>query len=153
MKTSANGIGLIKLSEDCKLTAYLDSSKIPTIGYGHTGSVNGKPIVAGVTKITQQQANDLLANDLVQFENGINKTVTVKLNQNQFDALVSFSYNNGLGGLQNLVKSSGLNQGLYQDVPQHMIKYDKAIVNGELVEIQGLRNRRIREISLWNKPC
>lgn len=147
MKTGKNGILLIKMSEGCRLTAYKDCVGVPTIGYGWTGLINNKKIISGVTKITQQQADNLLITGLVKYENYVNQTVKVKLNQNQFDALVSFTYNLGLGGLQQLVKSSNLNAGKYQDVPKHIILYDKA--GGK--EIQGLKNRRLREIALWNK--
>ena len=147
MITGNGGKILIKMSEGVRLTAYKCPAGIPTIGYGHTGTVNSKPIIANVTKITQKQADLLLTNDLKRFENAVNKNVKVKLTQNQFDALISFTYNLGEGGLQQLIKCSGLNQGKYQNVPAHMIQYCKA--NGK--ELQGLKNRRMREIVLWNK--
>jgi lysozyme len=147
MITGEGGRALIRASEGLRLVAYKCPAGIPTIGYGHTGLVNGKPIVANVTKITQNVAEQLMTNDLHKFEKNITDTVKVKLTQNQFDALVSFTYNLGLGGLRQLVKCSGLNQGKYADVPAHMIQYCKA--NGK--ELPGLKNRRLREIVLWNK--
>ena len=151
MITGEAGRALIRASEGLRLTAYKCPAGVPTIGYGWTGLVNGKPIIAGVTKITQNQAENLLTEGLKLYEKYVNNNVKVKLTQNQFDALVSFTYNNSLGGLLCLIKSSGLNQGKYQDVPSHLIQYDKATVNGKLQELQGLKNRRLREIVLWNK--
>lgn len=135
------------------IVAYDDGSAVPTIGYGHTGLVNGKPIVIGKTKITVAQAELFLTQDVKHFENSINTLVKVKLTQNQFDALMSFTYNNGAGGLQNLIDSSGLNLGHYAEVPYHLIQYDKARnpKTKELEYSEGLHKRRLREIVLWNK--
>ena len=106
LSCSPNGQTLIKKFEGLRLTAYQDMVGVWAIGYGHTG-----PDVKPGLTITQQQADQLLINDLVRFNNGVNALVTVKLNQNQFDALVSFSYNLGLGSLQNSTLLRLLNQG------------------------------------------
>ena len=90
MKTSINGIRLIKQFEGCRLEAYKCPAGRLTIGYGHTGS----DVKVGM-KINQAQATALLIKDVAKFEKIINETVKVKLNQNQFDALVSFVYNVG----------------------------------------------------------
>lgn len=151
MNTAESGKALIRACEGLRLTAYKCPAGVPTIGYGWTGLINGKPIIAGVTKITQDEAEKLLTEGLKKYENYVNKNVKVKLTQNQFDALVSFTYNNGEGGLQAMIKSSGLNQGHYENVPARIILYCKANVNGKLQELQGLKTRRLREIVLWNR--
>lgn len=93
MKISEKGINLIKKFEGCKLTAYKCPAGIWTIGYGHTRNVHKGE------KITQQQADELLKQDLLVYEAGIN-VMRLNINQNQFDSLVSFAFNLGLGALQ-----------------------------------------------------
>ena len=95
---------LIKDFEGERLIAYQDSVGIWTIGIGHTGKVDGKNICQGM-KITSQKSEELLKADIEYFENAVNK-INFLLNQNQFDALVSFSFNCGIGNLQTLVKKS-----------------------------------------------
>jgi len=90
MKTSQKGIDLIKAHEGCRLEAYVCPAGKNTIGYGHTG----KDVFPGMN-ITQGRAEDLLAKDLERFEVLINQFVTSPINQDQFDALVSFTYNIG----------------------------------------------------------
>ena len=104
MKTSEKGIELIKRFEGCRLTAYKCPAGVLTIGYGHTYGV--KPLM----KITQQQADTLLKGDLMIFEAGIN-VLNLNINQNQFDALVSFAFNLGLNALNRstLLKKIRLN--------------------------------------------
>ena len=106
MKISQNGINLIKQFEGCRLTAYkpVPTEKYYTIGYGHYGAD-----VAPGMKITQAQADAFLLSDLQKFENAVNAT-GLKLNQNQFDALVSFTYNCGAGNLKKLVTGRTLPQ-------------------------------------------
>jgi GH24 family phage-related lysozyme (muramidase) len=88
MNISKVGIELIKKFEGCVLFGYKDPVGIPTIGYGHTGGV-----VVG-QRISQARADELLKQDLKRFEKAVND-LGLKLNQNQFDALVSFAYNVG----------------------------------------------------------
>ena len=91
MKTSDNGINLIKEFEGCMLTAYRCPAGVLTIGYGHTGS----DVKAGM-KITKEKATELLKKDLIKFEKHVMKYDNVyHFNQNQFDALVSFAFNIG----------------------------------------------------------
>jgi len=91
MKTSEKGINLIKKHESLRLNSYLCPAKVWTIGYGHTRTaVNNM-------KITEKQAVDLLVSDLSVAETGINVlTKNINLNQNQYDALVSFVFNVGV---------------------------------------------------------
>lgn len=100
MKTSRKGIDFIKSFEGLCRTAYrLPGETYYTIGYGHYGA-DVKP----GQEVTVQQAEALLARDLVRFEGWVAQYTSFPLNQNQFDALVSFCYNCGPGNLRQLVE-------------------------------------------------
>lgn len=96
MNIEETTIKLIQNFEGCRLQAYQDVVGVWTIGYGCTYYEDGAPIKQGDI-ITQQRADELLINTLKPFADGINKLVTAKLTQNQFDSLVSLSYNIGRG--------------------------------------------------------
>ncbi len=102
------GLELIKQFEGLRLTAYQDSGGVWTIGYGHTG-----PDVRPGMTITRARAEQLLENDLREFERGVSRLVRVPLNSNQFSALVSFAFNVGLGNLQGSTLLRLLNRGDY----------------------------------------
>ena len=105
MKISEKGLNLIKEFEGCQLIAYRCPSHVLTIGWGHTGDVYEGQI------ITQEQADNLLINDMAEYENYVNNSneLTFTPNQNQFDALVSFAYNCGPGNLKTLVQNRDAN--------------------------------------------
>lgn len=94
MKTSKNGLELIKRHEGCRLTAYKCPAGVWTIGYGHTGG----DVTPGMT-ITTRRAEELLIEDIRWAEDAVNRE-SLRLNQNQFDALVSFVYNVGAGNFR-----------------------------------------------------
>lgn len=94
MKTSQNGIDLIKKFEGCSLKAYKCPANITTIGYGQTFYLDGSKVKMGDV-ITQKQAESLLVTLLPKYEKTVLNSVKVPLNQNQFDALVSFCWNCG----------------------------------------------------------
>jgi len=95
MKINLEGINLIKSFESCRLKTYLDSKKIPTIGWGNTFYENGTTVKLGDV-ITQDRADRLFLNILAIFESGVNQLVKSNINQNQRAALISFAYNVGL---------------------------------------------------------
>ncbi|WP_047238415.1 lysozyme [Chromobacterium subtsugae] len=144
MKTNAAGISLIKQFEGVRLAAYQDMEGVWTIGYGHTG-----PDVKKGMAITQQQADQLLAEDLQTFETGVGKAVTVPLNENQFSALVSFSYNLGLGNLRSSTLLRLLNKGDYAGAAAQFPRWDRA--GGQVVP--GLLRRRQAEQALFLTPA
>ncbi|WP_043611600.1 lysozyme [Chromobacterium violaceum] len=144
MKTNAAGISLIKQFEGVRLAAYQDMVGVWTIGYGHTGP----DVKAGMT-ITQQQADQLLAADLEKFETGIRKAVIVPLNANQFSALVSFSYNLGLGNLRSSTLLRLLNKGDYNGAAAQFPRWNRA--GGQAVP--GLTRRRKAEQALFLTPA
>ena len=139
MKTSDKGIELIKQFEGCRLTAYkpVASEKYYTIGYGHYGS----DVTPGMT-ISQADANEFLRRDLGKFELYVTKT-GLQLNQNQFDALVSFTYNCGPGNLKKLVNGRTIPQ-----IADALLKYNKA--GGKVMK--GLTRRREAERALFLTP-
>jgi lysozyme len=99
MKSSDNGIRLIQEFEGLRLTSYLCSAGVATIGYGATFYQDGSKVKLGQT-ITRDQANQLLKDHLKEFEGAVIGLLnTTKVNQNQFDALVSFTFNLGAGNL------------------------------------------------------
>jgi lysozyme len=139
---SQTGINLIKSFEGCRLTAYkpVRTEKYYTIGYGSYGA----HVTEGMT-ITQQQADELLVKDLARYVFYVNDQyhcpVTESLNQNQFDALCSFTYNCGNGGLRNLCKGRTIEQ-----IAEHIPDFNKA--GGEI--LKGLVRRRKAEVDLYN---
>ncbi|WP_440216936.1 lysozyme [Chromobacterium piscinae] len=143
MKTNTAGINLIKQFEGVRLQAYQDAVGVWTIGYGHTG-----PEVKAGIRISQQQAEQLLAADLEKFETGVGKAVTVPLNANQFSALVSFSYNLGLGNLQSSTLLRLLNKGDYTGAAGQFPLWNKAGGN----VLPGLSRRRLAEQTLFQTP-
>lgn len=110
MNISKNGIELIKRFEGLELKAYPDSVGVWTIGYGWTQAVDGKKIAPGM-KIDQATADRLLKCGVVQYEQGVNQLVKVRITQGQFDALVSFAYNLGLRSLSTSTLLRKLNNG------------------------------------------
>ncbi|UQZ76861.1 hypothetical protein C2I17_21220 [Niallia circulans] len=142
MKLSNNGLSLIKSFEGVRLTAYkaVPTEEHWTIGYGHYG-----PDVRKNQTITQAQADAYLKSDVARFEKAVNDYVKVPLTQNQFDALVSFTYNCGAGALQRSTLLELLNQGKYEDAAD---QFDVWIKSGNKV-LNGLVKRRAQEKELF----
>ena len=136
MKTSEKGLALIKSFEGCKLEAYKCPAGVWTIGYGHTAGVK-----KGM-KITQAQADSFLKSDVEKYETYVNNK-NLNLNQNQFDALVSFTYNCGAGNLSTLVKGRTL-----AEISNALLLYNKA--SGKV--LAGLKRRREAERALFITP-
>ena len=97
MKLSAAGLALIEEFEGLRLESWQGPPGIWTIGYGTTRR-DGRPVEEGEA-CTQQQAEEWLSNDVAESEGSVNELVAVPVSQNQFDALVSFTYNLGRGSL------------------------------------------------------
>lgn len=110
MKMSADGRKRLIAREGKKLRAYKDSAGVWTIGVGHTTAAGAPTVIAGLT-ITDAECDQILARDLVQYEDAVNRAVTAKLNQNQFDALCSFCFNIGTGGFTRSTVVKCLNAG------------------------------------------
>lgn len=144
MKISADGINLIKEFEGVRLKSYKCPAGVYTIGVGHTSAAGPPEVKPGMT-ITQGQALKILNNDLTQYEDAINNNVKVDLTQNQFDALVSFVFNVGVGAFKKSTLLKKLNAGQYSAVPGELMKWTK----GGGQELPGLVRRRRAEAALW----
>ena len=139
MKTSGEGIALIKKFEGCELNAYQCSADVWTIGYGHTRGVS-----EGDT-CTKDDAEKILIDDLVEFEGYVNDLVDTELTQNQFDALVAWTFNLGPTNLKSSTLLTRLNSGDLDDVPHQIKRWNKA--GGKVLD--GLVRRREAEALLW----
>lgn len=139
MKTSKQGKDLIKKYEGCRLKAYkpVPTEKYWTIGWGHYG-----PDVKAGQVITQQQADKIFDADLPKYEGPVNN-LGMNLNQNEFDALVSFCYNCGAGNLSKLCSSKNKVR-----IAQVMPLYNKG--GGKV--LAGLTRRRNEEVALFKRP-
>jgi lysozyme len=147
MKPSINAINLIKEFEGFYSTAYLCPANVETIGFGTVRYKNGNKVKLG-ERITMKEAEDELMFELEKI--AIN--IKAKINQNQFDALCSFTYNLGIGALLNstLYKKVRLNPE-DQTIKDEFLRWNKARVGGKLVVLRGLTRRRIAESNLYFK--
>lgn len=140
MKTNENGKNLIKSFESCRLNAYKDATGTLTIGWGHTGSIDGIPIYDGLT-ISQQKADELFDMDLERFENHVNGYHDkYNFTSNEFSALVSFAYN--VGSITQLTAKGTRTK---TQIANAMLKY----VYSKGVKLKGLVNRRTKERNLF----
>ena len=148
MKLSENGLKFIAKHEGFRSKPYLDPVGVPTIGYGNTYYTNGVKVRLSDTAISEDEALELLQNIVKRFEEGVNRLVKRALNQNQFDALVSFSYNLGLGNLQSstLLKKVNANP-CDQSISYEFSRWNKA--GGKV--LNGLTRRRKEEAELYFK--
>ena len=152
---SEKGLELIKQWEGFSNTVYKDVAGLPTIGVGHLLTQyelsSGKIDIYGNSikyryGLTNEQVLDLLHWDINDFVDDINDLVMVELNQNQFDALVSFAFNVGTKAFYQSTLLKKLNQHLYDEVPGQLMRW---VYSGGR-KINGLVNRRNNEIKLWN---
>jgi len=139
MQISEEGKQLIKKFEGCRLEAYKCSAGVWTIGYGRTTNVQ-----EGDT-CTQEEAEKWLNEELVVYGAYVNDAVLITLEQNEFDALVAWTYNLGSTNLNNSTMLRVLNDNQKEDVPHQMRRWNKA--NGEVLE--GLVRRREAEALLF----
>ena len=145
MKLSDEGLNQIAHNEGFAPKMYPDH-KGYSIGYGHLLSAEEMPQYTGKT-ITQDDAKLLLRQDAGKAEIYVNDTIKVPLTQAQFDALVDFTYNAGVGSLANIALT--LNKGDYKAAAARMRLYDKVRVNGQLVQDAGLVARRKQEVQAF----
>lgn len=143
MQINQAGLNLIKQFEGLRLIAYRDVVGIWTIGYGHTG-----PDVCSGLVISEEGAEKLLRADLRRFEKGVASMVQVLLNENQFSALICFSYNLGLGSLQKSTLLHLLNSGNHDGAAEQFLIWDRA--GGH--SLPGLHKRRLAEKALFQAP-
>ncbi len=144
MQTSENGKALIRSSEGFVNHVYNDNGA-PAIAYGH----RLRPGESFPAPIDEARAEEILDEDLPHYEAMVQARVPASCNQNQFDALVDFTYN-----IQNQPKSLEqlLSHG-WDQVPAQLPRWDKKhLPDGTVVEDAGLKARRLREVALFNTP-
>lgn len=140
MNFNDQGLDLIKSFEGCRLTAYQDQKGIWTIGWGHTG-VDVTPSLVW----TQEQADDQLLKDLSSTITQVKSAVKASISDNQFSALVCFTYNCGIGNFSKSTLLNCVNKGYLQDAAEEFMKWNH--VNG--IVNAGLTRRRQAERSLF----
>ena len=145
MKTSETGLQFIRREEGERLTAYADIIGVWTIGVGHTGAVDGKPVAKGMV-ISADKSRELLSADLLKFETAITRLVKVPLKQYEFDALVSLVFNIGETNFARSTLLKKLNTNDFKGAAEQFLAWKNA--GGR--PVQGLLNRRKREKDMFN---
>ena len=140
MNISEEGISLIKKFEGCELEAYQDAVGVWTIGYGHTKNVQEGQV------IKQEEAESMLLHELLEYCDYVEKAVEVDLTQNQFDALVSWTYNLGPSNLNRSTMLKVVNANNMGEVPTQIKRWNKA--GGKVLD--GLVRRRKAEALMFD---
>lgn len=145
MHISAKGIALIEQFEGLRMKAYQDGAGIWTIGYGHTGLNGPAACVKQGDVCTSAEADEWLDRDMAEAERAVNTLVKVPLTQNQFDALVSFTYNLGWAAFESSALLRLLNAGATNIAAAEFVKWDR--IGGQVS--QGMLHRRAAEQALY----
>jgi len=169
LKTSKNGLEFISRWEGVVLQPYMDVGGLWTIGIGHLitpydsfSTIPNEKVKALLKSkdrshpysellISREEALEFLARDIVDVETALNRDIRVPLNQNQFDALVSFGFNCGTGVFKTSGACRALNAGNYNAVAERLLDWSKVRIGGELRTNKGLLARRTAEGELFNK--
>lgn len=139
--------GLHKVQPDGTVSAYRCAAGVWTIGWGSTKGVRSGQ------KITVEEAEEKLRDDLKTAESAVKQHVSVPLSQGQYDALVSFIFNLGAGNFRSSTLLKRLNRGLYDDVPEQLMRWNKARVSGKLTVLRGLTRRRAAEAAIFSRDA
>jgi lysozyme len=142
MNFSAAGLAMLKHFEGFRPAVYKDAMGFPTIGWGHR-LLNPQSFPDG---ITPEFAETILAIDVRDAEQAVERMVTVPLTQGQFDALVDFVFNLGAMKLGASTLLKQLNLGHYDRAADELLRWDHA----GAVELEGLKRRREAEVAMWN---
>lgn len=143
------GVELVKQFEGFCADAYICPAGKLTIGYGHTKGVQHG------SHVSEEEALELLADDLREAGDYVSKLVTATLNDNQYAALCSFTFNLGPIALLQSTLRKKLNAGDYDAVPAQLMRWTKAThpITKAKVELPGLVRRRAAEAELWSTPA
>ena len=144
MKTSPKGIALIKEFEGLRARPYLCSAQVATIGYGSTFYADGSKVELSDPVISTEQAEELLAMTLGQYEDCVNQ-LSDNLDQNQFDALVCFAYNLGCRALTGSTLAKLVRAGDFNNAAHAFAAWNKS--GGKV--LPGLVRRRAAEKNLF----
>lgn len=142
------GLELIKSAEGFRAAPYVCPAGVPTIGYGSTYYPNGKPVKMTDKPISEAEGERILRANIKSFEVAVSTSVTKKITQNQFDALVSLAYNIGITAFKNSTLLKKLNKNPADPTISHeFLRWDKAA--GKVMS--GLTVRRKKEAALYAK--
>jgi lysozyme len=154
-KTSALGVRMIMQLEGSKAVIYNDAGGLPTIGVGHlltrdelsSGAIqlSGGRVIDIKQALSYESIHDILVDDLGVAEDAVSRVIKQPLNQHQFDALVSWTFNVGQGALERSTLAQLLNDGDFDSVPAQLRRWDKA--GGRV--LRALQTRRETEVSMW----
>lgn len=149
MKLNESGYLLITKFEGLSLKPYLDSVKVPTIGYGNTYYPNNAKVKMTDNPITKEYAFEIFKIVADRFAKDVSSVLKKPVNQNQFNALVSFAYNVGMGNLKSstLLKKVNVNPA-DESIKMEFAKWNKA--GGKV--LKGLTNRRLAESQHYFAP-
>ena len=145
MQASINCLNIIEKSEGLRLYPYLCPAKVPTIGYGSTHYENGISVTLKDPSITKDRAISLMINTLANYVSAVNRMVHVPINQDQFDALVDFTYNDGIKAFQTSTLLRLLNAHDYNGASNEFGKW----IHGDGKIQPGLVTRRELERKLF----
>ena len=138
-----NGLKLLKQFEGFSSKIYLDSAGLPTIGYGHVIALTEAPLFKH--GITEAEAMSLLKKDVAIAENAVARLINAPLTNNQFDALVSFTFNSGAEALQRSTLRAKINRQEHEQVPAEFMRW---VYVGSR-KVPGLIKRRKMEADLY----
>jgi lysozyme len=139
-------VQLVKRFEGLQLTAYLDPAGVPTIGWGHTANVSMGP---PPQRISEDQAETMLAFDLVAAGEGVTASLAVAVTQGQFDALTDFAFNEGVEALEGSTLMRLLNDGDVTGAAAQFASWVYGDVGGQMVALPGLVVRRAAEEAMF----
>lgn len=161
-KISNNGLKFIAKWEgtgpvrDGRYFVYKDVAGLSTVGHGHLltkDELSSGKITINISSVryheglSKTQVLQLLDQDVDIAEQAVNFHVTTSISQNQFDVLVSFTFNVGVGAFAKSTLLKRLNHNLYDQVPDQLLRWTRA--GGR--KVKGLVNRRNAEAALWNE--
>lgn len=152
MPSTALAAEKIAAFEGFRSHSYLDSAGIPTIGYGSTHYEDGRRVAMTDAEVSTSRALEMLTHDLIETAANLWKRLAVTPSLNQWAALLSIAYNVGWPTIASSTLLKLFNQGLPNNCAPHFLDWSKAHVNGQLVTVAGLYNRRNLEMALFLTP-
>lgn len=145
MILSPAGELFVQSFEGFALTPYLDQRDIPTVGWGHTG----KDVRIGDAPWTLEHCQIAFEADVAGAEHAVSVGVTTTISQNQYDALVDFAFNEGVGAFLGSTLRKLIDAGQRLAAADQLLLWDKTHINGVLTEVAGLKRRREAERALF----
>jgi lysozyme len=145
MRHGADALALIKYYEGFRARPYLCPANVWTLGFGSTRDLFGKPVTSTTPPVTQEQGELLLEWEVSKIDTSLQRFVSVELDQCQWDALVDFCYNLGMGAFQRSTLRQVVNRGEHEDVPDEFRKW----VWGGGRKLKGLVERREKETEVY----